>query len=151
VPPLRLVARFASTARELDAAAALPGDHATTLQRQVASAAVLTLGDVLARTIDNVSGENVGLRGGRFRIRRGRGDTHVALERVRFVDDVEVSGNIDRSGGAEGSVRASLLLNTADGTSGRLAVHWVEGQAHPVARVAGSLGGTVVRAQVPAP
>jgi pimeloyl-ACP methyl ester carboxylesterase len=151
VPPLRLVPRFAAHAGELEAAVAMPGNRADAAQLQWVSAAVMTAGDVLARLPGNSTGQGVGLRGGSFRIENGPSTLHVALNQVRWTEDLAVSGKIDKAKVRTGAVRATLHLAGADGLSGDLTVAWPEGVAHSVASIRGTLDGAAVLARSPAP
>ena len=151
VAPLRLVPRFAARASQLEPAAAIPGNRADLAQLQWVSAAVMTAGDVLARLAGNSTGQGVGLRGGSFRVVSDASTAHVALNQVRWTDDLTVSGKIDKPLARTGTVRASLHLATADGLSGELSVQWPEGIAGSSADIHGTLGGDAVRARTSAP
>ncbi len=151
VPPLRLVPRFARRAEELEPANGTPGNEATTAQLQMIAAAILTEGDLLARVSSNSSGEGYGLRGGTFHIVRDAAAIHLTLDRVLWVDDLAVSGIIDRPAGRQGIVRATLRLAASDGTNGRLTVRWSEGGDAPVAHIAGTIAHAKAVAQTPAP
>ncbi len=151
VPRLRLVPRFATQARDLEPAVGLPGNEAAAPFLRVAAAAVSTVGDVLARANDNTSGRGMGLRGGTVGIVRDATGVHLTLDRVRWVDDIAVSGSVDRSLARQGSVRAVLRLSDTDGAVGRLTLGWKEGVDHASARISGSLGQTRVEARSPAP
>jgi hypothetical protein len=151
VPPLRLVAHFAAHASQLEPAAATAGNRASAAQLRWTSAAVMTAGDVLARLGGNSTGQGVGLRGGSFRIVHDASTAHVDLNRVRWTEDVTVSGKIDKPLARTGTVRASLHLATADGLSGELSVEWPEGSANSDASIRGILGDVPVHARTPAP
>jgi hypothetical protein len=151
VPPLRLVPRFALHASQLDPAAGSPGNQTDSAQLRWVSAAVATAGDVLARLAANATGEGVGLRGGSFRVVNDASTVHVALNEVRWVEDLTVSGKIDKPMARTGVVRAELHLTAADATHGDLTVQWSEGVAGATARVRGTLDGAAVVAQTPAP
>jgi pimeloyl-ACP methyl ester carboxylesterase len=151
VPPLRLVPRFAARASQLEPAAAIAGNRASTAQLRWVSTAVMTAGDVLARLAGNSTGQGVGLRGGSFRVVSDASTAHVALNQVRWTDDLAVSGKIDKPLARAGTVRASLQLATADGLTGELAVQWPEGVAGSSADIQGTLGGDAVRARTAAP
>jgi hypothetical protein len=151
VPPVRLVARFARQSAELEAAVSLEGNAAAPPELDVAAAAVLTAGDVLARALETSSGHGVGLRGGTFRVRRAGARIVVALDGVRWVEDVAVSGTLDCGRGPGGLVRAALRVTRAAGVAGRLLATWPVDAAPAMARIEGSFGAVQVRAQVPAP
>jgi pimeloyl-ACP methyl ester carboxylesterase len=151
VPPLRLVPRFAVHASGLDAADALPGNRADAAKLRWVSAAVLTAGDVLARLGGNSTGRGVGLRGGSFRIVNGPATLHVALDQVRWTEDLAASGTIDKPVARSGGVRASLHLAGPAGATGDLTVAWPEGSAGAIASIRGTLDGESVRARTVAP
>jgi pimeloyl-ACP methyl ester carboxylesterase len=163
IPPVRLVPRFASQSSELEAATGLPGNVASAAQLRLAAAAVLTAGDVLARVDSNSTGHGAGLRGGTLRVTRSVAGIHLELDGVRWVDDVAVSGSVDRPRGRNGIVRAHLQVSPANGSStlpeadglvglvGRLTIQWPEGADHANAHIRGTLGHTKVLAQSPAP
>jgi len=162
VPPVRLVARFATGFGELDAAVPLPGNQATTSELQMLSAAVLTAGDVLARAPALTWGHGVGLRGGTFRVIQRSSGTQVILDAVKWSGDLAVSGQVSRN--AAHRVSADLRLVTiastagtatptaaAAGASGRVSVRWPDDVVGAEARVAGRIGGHRVAARLPAP
>jgi pimeloyl-ACP methyl ester carboxylesterase len=151
VPPLRLVPRFALHAADLEPAAAAGGNRASDAQLRWVQAAVQTAGDVLARLGGNSTGQGVGLRGGTFRAVDDASTVHVRLDQVRWTEDLAVSGQIDKPAARSGTVRASLHIAAAQGSSGDLNVEWPEGTADAVAAVRGRLGGVTVLAEAPAP
>jgi hypothetical protein len=151
VPPVRLVPRFATLSSELEPADALPGNSASIDELRVAKAAVLTAGDILARVNDNSSGHGAGLRGGSFRLVRRGSRIHVRLDEVRWVNDVAISGSIDRPKARTGVVRATLFSSTAHGNDARLSLTWPDGADGATVRVAGTSGGSHVLAQTEAP
>jgi hypothetical protein len=149
VPPVRLVPRFVTRSEELEPAMSLPGNAADARGLQLVAAAVITAGDVLARVPANASGHGAGLRSGAFRLTDGPARTHVTLDHVRWVQDVDVSGSIDAMKGANRAQRAILRLSSADGKTGRLTLTWRGGAASVSAR--GAVDGARVEAQCPAP
>ncbi len=157
VPPVRLVPRFAVSVRDLSPAQALASNAASTPQLQIASAAVLTAGDLVTRLHTNSSGHGVGLRGGRFTIATRDGTRIVTLEAVRWTEDLAVSGTIRKARGPAGSVHAHLALEGSDRLSGALEVAWdddVAAASAPgaaVAEIHGTVNGTRVAARMPAP
>ena len=151
VPPLRLVPRFALHAAELDPAAALPGNRAGSVLLRWISAAVMTAGDVLARLDGNSTGRGVGLRGGTFRAAKDATVIHVSLDHVRWVEDLAVSGTLDKTAARIGVVRAVLQLATADGVAGEITVEWPEEIANSMAAIRGTMAGAAVTARTPAP
>jgi pimeloyl-ACP methyl ester carboxylesterase len=151
VPPVRLVPRFARSARELEPAEALPSNAAPAPQLRLASAAVLTAGDIVTRLRLNSSGHGAGLRGGRFEVADRDGAQVVTLEAVRWTEDLAVSGTIRKTPGPGSRVRAHLDLAGPDRLTGVLDVEWPDDAPDAVAQVRGTLGGAHVAARLPAP
>ncbi len=149
VPAVRLVPRFVTRAGDVDAAAALPGNQATPPQLRLVAAALATVGDIVARVTGSATGAGVGLRGGTFHWRPGRAATTITLDRVKWTEDLAVSGGATRSAmsdtvtrgaGARALwVRANLRLVAADGTTGRITARWREDLAAASARIEGSI------------
>jgi hypothetical protein len=77
----------------------------------------------------------------------------VSLNAVRWVEDVSVSGRIDRPPGRHGIVRASLVVTGSgpEGGRGRLRVRWPEGVDGATATIDGSFAAAKVAARMPAP
>lgn len=155
VPPLRLVPRFAAHASQLEPAVASAGNRAGPAQLQWVSAAVMTVGDVLTRIRANSSGHGVGLRGGTFRVVSQSSLVHATLNKVKWTEDLAVSGKVDAPAGRSGTVRAHLMVADASANSGarsgELTVEWTEGIADSTAAIRGTLDGAAVRARTPAP
>jgi len=153
VPPVRLLPRFAVHAAELEPAAARAGNQADAAQLRWVSAVVATVGDVLARIGGNSTGQGVGLRGGAFRIHKNASGTHLILDRVRWTEDVAVSGAIDAPSARTGTVRATLEAVAAptDAARGMLTLRWSEGSTVSTVQVDGTWGGAVVAARTTAP
>jgi pimeloyl-ACP methyl ester carboxylesterase len=151
VPAVRLVPRFAKRVAELDPAIALQGNSADAAQLRLVAAAVLTVGDVLARADSNSTDRGKGLRGGSFQIARHGDSLEIVVDRVRWTDDLEVSGTIDKPAGYTSTVRARLDALCPGGAAGRLKIHWEEGLADARALIAGEVNGNAVAAQMPAP
>ena len=149
VPPVHLVPRFARAARELTAATAATGNAASEDQLRVVTAVLLTCEDVLVRAREFGSGRGIGLRGGTFTVTSAGEGYRVKLEEVRWTEDVRASGQIDWPG-RSGMVRAALALRTAAG-EGALELEWPEGVSNARATARGTLAGSAVVAEAPAP
>ncbi len=160
-PPVRLVGRFARRAAELEPAQGVASNQASDLQLRVASAAILTAGDVVTRLAMSSSGHGMGLRGGQFTVIERKGVQVVTLHAVRWTEDLAVSGTLEKTPGPAGRVRAHLLLAGADSRAGVdsradlragvLEIAWDDAAPDAVAQVHGSLGGTQLAARMPAP
>ncbi len=114
---------------------------------KVATAAVQTVGDMIARWWSMYGEEGVGLRGGTF--------STTGLDRVRFVLDdlawvrnLRVSGRV-RWNRATGESHATLRLSGA--SSGRLQLEWNDWDRHAEARVRGRVAGRPVDVTIAAP
>src|ERR1700722_17160251 len=70
VPEVRLVPQFSRRVHNLAAARAVGGNAADPEQLRAVTAAVLTVGDVIARLESNTSGKGEGLRGGAFSVKK---------------------------------------------------------------------------------
>jgi pimeloyl-ACP methyl ester carboxylesterase len=156
VPPLRLVPQFATRVDQLEPVTALPGNTADTSRLKAAMAAVMTAGDVLARVTGNASGHGRGLRGGSYTLTRDAHGIRVNLNKVQFVDDIAISGTLQRAASRGGMVHADLQVWSANESAaphleGRLRVQWNDAEAEPQARIRGSLRSTVIAAQTAAP
>jgi len=114
------------------------------------TAAVLAVGDVLVRAPQFGSGAGIGLRGGHFNITETAGGYRLTLRRLRWTEDLQVSGTVTASA-RSGPVHADLRLVGAKDISGTLRVDWVEGTALARASVHGQLGGQAVAAELDAP
>jgi len=161
VPAVRLVPRFATRVRDVDAALAVRSNQATPAQLQLAAAAVLTVGDIVVRVPGTATGAGVGLRGGTFRSRLGGASTRITFDRIQWTEDLAVSGTVTRSSvrrtvpRAEAAraiwVRADIRLVAADGTTGRVTARWRDDLAAGSARISGRIAGRGVAALTPAP
>ncbi len=151
VPAVRLVPRFATRTAELEPAIGVEGNSAGSTQLQYAAAAVLTAGDVLARLPSNSTDRGSGLRGGDYHIVHRLGGKQVALNAVRWTEDLAVSGTIDKPAGRAGTVRAHLSLAGPNGVRGQLEISWPEDVAQARAQIRGTVGGAAVAAQSAAP
>ncbi len=151
VPPVRLVTRFALRVDAVDPAIAAPGSASSAGSLRLASAALQTVGDVLVRAAVNSSGHGAGLRGGHFQVDAGGHVRRVTLDRVRWTEDLAVSGTIDQALDGAGAVRAKVTIEGPDGTRGNFDLRWEDRRADAQARIEGTVGGRALRAQMPAP
>ena len=151
VPPVRLLARFATAVDQLQPAIGAKDNSAGLHPLIAAHAALLTVGDVLTRVSSNSSGHGPGLRGGNFTISHRGPTDRILLSGVRWTQDLAVSGTIDKFRNAAGAVHAQLSVEGPDGLTGHLDIRWREGISDASAHIRGTLGGTAVSAQAPAP
>lgn len=151
VPPVRLVPRFATHADGVDPAIAEAGNAASAGALKLASAAVQTVGDILVRAAINSSGRGTGLRGGQFEIAAGGGSRRITLDRVRWTEDLAVSGTIDEVRDAAGSVRAKVAIEGPDEIRGSVDLRWEDRRPDAQAHIQGEIAGRAVEAHMPAP
>ncbi len=161
IPEIRLLPQFARHFDQLPPATAVTGNSANETQLRAASAAVLTIADVIDRLGVNTSGRGVGLRGGSFSLARPEPQAggalvtdgasyHITLREVRWTEDLRVSGEVDWPG-RSGAGHAELQLRGAPAASGSLQIRWSEGLAQAEASINGQLGGAQVAAAAAAP
>jgi hypothetical protein len=119
----------------------------TVRQRRVATAVAGTVGDMFPRWFAMYGTEGRGLRGGSF-ITTGLDDVRFRMQGLRWVRDLNVSGTVrwDRT---TGDVRATVTFSGA--AEGSLGIRWNEWEHHAEAVAAGSIDGTRVRLELPAP
>ncbi|HWA90571.1 MAG TPA: alpha/beta hydrolase [Rhizomicrobium sp.] len=145
VHPVRLVPFFAERAADAIPAAPKDGNTASKHQLSIVSAAVQTVGDVLARWNINYSGHGAGLRGGSWSYRQPDWVARFKLTGVLWTKDLPVSGTAvwDQR---DGSVRADLAFGNT-----RLKASWNDRDVDAVATIRGTVGDRTVRATMPAP
>ena len=115
VAEVHLVPKFAQRASELDPATAESGNSGTVEDLRTAAAASQTLGDALARWWMNSNGKGVGLRGGTFVYKTSGSHSLYTFKKLRWTEDVEVSGNADCHYDFPGTVKAHLKIKTSAG------------------------------------
>ncbi|MFE0755719.1 alpha/beta fold hydrolase [Inquilinus sp. NPDC058860] len=148
IRPIRTVPAFAAKAADVAPAGAVAGNAATDADLRLASAAAETAGDVLARYFVNSGGSGVGLRGGRFTFEAFDAGYAFALDRVRWAEDLAVSGTI-RWDQSTGDVTAELTLEGA--ATGTLTLAWNDRDTDAMARITGTIDGRTVAAERIAP
>jgi pimeloyl-ACP methyl ester carboxylesterase len=150
VKPVRLVPIFVR--RAADAIPALPGagNTATTRDLAIASAAVQTAGDAMARWNINYSGHGSGLRGGRWRYTQPGAVARFTLANVLWAEDLPVSGRLVWNQ-ADGAVRATLAYVDPDGNPATLSATWNDRDNPAAASLSGTVAGRAIAAAMPAP
>lgn len=145
VNPVRLVPFFPRRAADALPATPASGNAASPRELAVASAAVQTAGDVIARWNINYGGTGVGLRGGRWSYVQPDMVARWTLKNVRWTSDLAVSGSAkwDQRDGAVG-----IDIVFADG---KLTATWNDRETNAVATLSGRIGEHEVRATMPAP
>ncbi len=150
INPVRLVPFFPRHAAEAIAADPRPGNSATSRERALASAAVQSAGDVLARWYVNTSGRDTGLHGGDWSYTQPGDVVHFRLRQVRWTEDLAVSGEISWDQ-LSGAIAADLRFAATGGASGRIAARWNDQQTLAKADLEGQIGTHTLLAEMPAP
>jgi pimeloyl-ACP methyl ester carboxylesterase len=145
IRPIRTVPSFARQAAEVAQAEALPGNTADEAALRLASAAAETAGDVLSRYFVSFGGSGAGLRGGAWSLERFDTGYAFALDRVRWTEDLAVSGTIEWDQ-STGLVNAMLDLAGPDGATGTLSLFWNDRDTDAIATIEGRIGEARVRA-----
>jgi pimeloyl-ACP methyl ester carboxylesterase len=151
VAEVHLVPKFAARAAELDPATAESGNTGTEGDLRIASAAAQTLGDALARWWVNTGGKGVGLRGGTFVYKTSGSHSLYRFKKLRWTEDVAISGNADWDYDFPGMVKAHLKIKTSAGEKGDLTLTWNSRTADAEAQITGKLAGREIRALIYAP
>lgn len=151
IRPVRLVPNFPRRAEDATPATPNASNTATTEDLAVASAAVQTAGDVVARWWINYSGKGAGLHGGHWSYTGATLIPQFTLDGVKWVRAFPVSGTA-RWNGNTGKVTASLTYTNRAGESAQLDVEWND-RTSPLAtaQIRGTVGGRTIRATMPAP
>jgi hypothetical protein len=149
VRPIRTVPGFAEHFDELAPAEGLAGNQATPRQLRMVSAAVETVGDVFARFLITF-GIGGGLRGGEFTYEITPNGYDFVLDRVRWTEDLEVSGTISWNMGTD-DVVADVQLFLEGRRLGRLAIRWDDKPRNAVASISGNIFDATVKARRIAP
>jgi pimeloyl-ACP methyl ester carboxylesterase len=150
IPEVRVLGRFARRVSELEPARAVAGNGADRAQLQIATAAVLTVGDAIARVGANTTGKAVGLRGGTIDIAAGSDVSRLTLHDVRWTGDLGVSGTVVNPG-RSGDGSADVVVTGPGAASGSLTIRWTQGKPRARASVRGMFGRVTVAAETPAP
>ena len=145
--PIRTVPAFHRLVEDTAPAhSLLDGTEARALR--AASAAAEAVGDVVARYYLTASGHGAGLRGGSFVLRPTADGYRFALDGVRFVEDLAVSGMIvwDQE---RGTILARVRLTGA--ASGELSLTWNDRETDAACLIAGIVDGHPLNATRIAP
>ena len=150
VKPVRLVPFFPLRARDAIPARPTAGNAAGTADLALASAAVQTAGDAIARWYVNAAGSGAGLRGGTWRYTGDGLIPHFTFKNVRWVRDLAVSGRAVWNG-ETGRVQAVLTYTNGKGETARLDARWNDRERAAMARLSGTIGKHAIHAIMPAP
>jgi pimeloyl-ACP methyl ester carboxylesterase len=150
VAEVHVLPKFASSSAQLAPATARAGNDGTEGDLQVVSAAAYAVGDALTRWWVNDSGDGVGLRGGKFHYDSDNPTTFL-LDKLKWVDDVEVSGTISWNYNYPGGVTAKLNIGGSGTPSGELLISWQERVPGAHAKIVGKIGDRKIAAVMYAP
>jgi pimeloyl-ACP methyl ester carboxylesterase len=151
IAEVRTVPRFAEMAAQLDPATPSRGNQGTAADLRVAAAATLSAGDAVARWWVNLSGSDVGLRGGSFEYTYANGAYQFRLSDYEWVKDVAVSGTMSWGYVKPGTVTAHLSITGWGTEPGLLDITWNDRQPHAMATISGVIGTRKVAATMYAP
>jgi hypothetical protein len=150
VKTIRLVPFFARHATDAIPVVATEGNMAGRPARSLASAAVQTAGDAMARWYVNYSGKDVGLRGGSWSDSAHGDTTTFALDGLKWTADLAVSGTLAWNQ-LSGAVQTNLQFTADDGSTGTVQAVWNDHDSAQPAYVSGTVGGVVLAGTMPAP
>jgi pimeloyl-ACP methyl ester carboxylesterase len=148
---VHLVPGFYSKAADVPPALAAAGNQGTESDLRVAAAAAYTASDVLARWWVNYTGEGVGLMGGHFHYQSPGDRTYFTLSRLKWVDDLEVSGKMKWAYTYPGKVEAHIQIGGIGTESGVLTISWPSRQPQAQATIRGTIGNRKIAATMYAP
>ena len=150
VKPVRLVPFFPLLAAKAIPAIPAAGNQADKHGLSLASAAVQTAGDAMARWYINYTGTGGGLRGGTWGYTQRGEIASFTLTGARWTTDLAVSGTMvwNQSNGA---IQAQLQFAEDGGATGTINATWNDHESLVAAQLAGTVGGRTVAASMPAP
>src|ERR1019366_9480887 len=151
IAEVHLVPKFVSTAAEVAAAAATAGNQGTDADLRVAAAAAYTAGDMLANWWINFTGDGVGLQGGRYHYNSPGDLTYFTLDKLKWVEDLEVSGKMKWDYDYPGAVIAHITISGTATEPGELTVTWNSRVPLAQAAITGKIGGRKIAATMYAP
>ena len=149
VRPIRTVPRFERSVAALKPAEATSGNVANASKLRLASGALETVGDVFSRFLITY-GSGGGLRGGKYTYGRNGSKYVFQLNRVKWTDDLEVSGTMQWYL-SSGNVTASVTLRQGGKSIGNLSIAWNDLKTSAIATLTGTISGDAVRAKRIAP
>ncbi|HTT97886.1 MAG TPA: alpha/beta fold hydrolase [Rhizomicrobium sp.] len=145
VAPVRLVPKFVLRATDAVPAAVADGNEADVRDRALASSALQTAADVLARWYINYGGRGLGLRGGSWSFDQPDRIARYTLKKVCWATDLPVSGSIawDQR---DGAVSADLKFGRS-----HIVAKWNDRETRGSASLSGTVNGKKIVAWMPAP
>jgi pimeloyl-ACP methyl ester carboxylesterase len=149
VRPIRTVPRFARLAEDLAPAQPTSGNQGGARELRLAAGALETVGDVISRFLITFGGGG-GLRGGTFSYTRNGSGYDFDLNRVRWTEDLEVSGTIHWNQLTD-VISSDVRLRRSGRNAGQLKIVWNDRQRDAVAALTGKIGDLDVKARRIAP
>ena len=151
IAEIHLVPKFIATAAEVAPATATAGNQGTNGDLRVAASAAYTTGDALANWWVNFTGDGVGLQGGRYHYNSPGNRTYFTLDKLKWVEDLEVSGTMKWDYVYPGKVIAHLTLSGPATEPGELTITWNSRVPMAQAAIAGNIGARKIAATMYAP
>jgi pimeloyl-ACP methyl ester carboxylesterase len=153
VPAIHAVGVYPGSLAGEPAITPAPGSNASTLDLRMASAAVETTGDAIARFAATEATVDHGLNGGS--VSAGKGGTTLTLKRDQLIPGVAVSGTVALSPAPiadDGEVAvATLTVATAGMRPASFTATWTTSGPNASAEIAGVAEGISVKGTMPAP
>ncbi len=150
IKPVRLTPLFALLTADAIPATPTVGNVANAHELSLASAAMQTASDAIARWYINYSGIDVGLRGGKWRYVQTGGIVNFMLDGARWSRDLAVTGSI-RWNQVDGDITANLTIAADEGSQGRIRGRWNDHQSYSPARLSGVIDNHALHGIMPAP
>lgn len=150
VKAIRLTPFFPRRAAEAIPAGPLAGDAAGPRARSLASAALQTAADSMARWYINYSGKGLGLRGGAWSYSQQGTIVHFGFAASRWAPDLAISG-AGRWNQTSGAMSVDLTFVTDAGDTGAIQASWNDRDDSRPARLTGKVDGRALRAAMPPP
>jgi pimeloyl-ACP methyl ester carboxylesterase len=151
IAEIHVVPGFFPKASEVPPAIADAGNQGTDGDLRVVAAAAYTLGDALALWWVNYSGNGVGLQGGHYQYSGSGNLTYYTLHKLKWVEDLEVSGKMNWAYNYPGDVTAHVTLGGSATEAGELTLKWSSRVPLAQATITGKIGGRKIVATMYAP
>jgi hypothetical protein len=145
------VPSFVAQVADLEPATALAGNEGTQDDLRFAAVATQTVGDALARWWVNDNGKGVGFRGGRFTYKTLGSHSLYKFKKLRWTEDVAISGSADWDYNFPGAVSARVKLAGPDHEQGNFTLTWSSRIAGSQVRISGRIGRRNIHASTYAP
>jgi hypothetical protein len=141
---------FPLRARDAIPVVAGSGNSAGRVARSLASAAVQTAGDAMARWYVNYSGSDIGLRGGSWSDSTHGETTAFTLDSLKWTPDLAVSGTLAWNQ-LTGAVQTNLQFTADNGSTGSVQATWNDHESAQPPELIGTVDGATLSGTMPAP